>query len=257
MKTNSLNTFADHAPRRGWLISFFDNGNAFFNSNALGKTNQLPFFKRFLSDAHLIEKENVTPFFEFIKRINWEGIDAWAFILVQLCFSNPQVRWYVENLPVNSEMIDRKYLENRLQSVGASQESSQVVIRAFGRLVEETPLGTALNFGMVEKKGRSIVAIKRCKAPEVNPLVVLYALYRYAEVEKVYQFTLESLMDFTTHREGMSPAQIFGMTRDELETCVRGLSAKHPEYVASTFTHDLDKISLRPEHNADEILTLL
>ena len=252
----SLNAFADHAPKMDWLISFFEQGDAFFEDNILG-SNQLPFFTRFLSDARLVEKRKVTPFFDFIKSIGWESADAWAFILIQLCFSNAQFRWYISNLPANSAMIDRKYLEGRLQASDVSAKDSASIIKAFGRFAEETPLGTALNFGAVEKKGKSIVAIKRCKAPEVNPLVILYALYRYAEAEKVYQFTLESLMDFATPREGMSPAQIFGMTRDELEASVRGLSAKYPEYVASTFTHDLDKISLRTEHNADDILTLL
>ena len=253
----SLNTFADHAPKMEWLVNFFEQGNDFFDDNSLG-SNQLPFFTRFLTDAGLVEKKKVTPFFDFIKEIGWETANAWGFILVKLCFSNPQFQWYVQNLPAGSAILDRSYLTGKLEAVDVSTKDAASIIKAFGRFVEETPLGTRLNFGEVEKKGKSITAIRRCKTVEVSPVVILYSLYRYAEAEEFRQFTLESFMDFTTESKYVGPAQIFGLASDELEAIVRGLSVKYSDYISSSFTHNLDKITIKiEEHTSDDVWKLM
>ena len=253
----SLNTFADHAPKMEWLVNFFEQGNDFFDDNSLG-SNQLPFFTRFLTDAGLVEKKKVTPFFDFIKEIGWETANAWGFILVKLCFSNPQFQWYVQNLPAGSAILDRSYLTGKLEAVDVSTKDAASIIKAFGPFVEETPLGTRLNFGEVEKKGKSITAIRRCKTVEVSPVVILYSLYRYAEAEEFRQFTLESFMDFTTESKYVGPAQIFGLASDELEAIVRGLSVKYSDYISSSFTHNLDKITIKiEEHTSDDVWKLM
>lgn len=255
MTKRSLNTFANHAPKKEWLICFFDQGSEFFENNSLG-ANQLVCFTRFLSDAGLIAKKKVTPFFNFIKRIGWENAEAWAYILVQLSYSNNQFRWYLHNLPVDSEIIDRARIERRLCDLGVSRMDACSIINAFGRIVNETPLGTRLHFGEVELKGKSIVAIRRKSSPEVSPIVILYSLYRYAEAEKVCQITLDSLMDFDKSRVGMSPVLLFGMTKDELANNIKSLVQNHNDYIYTTTAHNSDIIIRTDLHNADDVLGL-
>ena len=56
----------------------------------------------------------------------------------------------------------------------------------------------------------------------------------------------------------MSPAQLFGMDRDELEAIIRGLSVKYDDYISSSFTHNLDKITVKTsEHSSKDVLMLL
>ena len=95
----SLNSFADHAPKRDWLVSFFDLKDAFFTEHTLGPM-MYDMFRRFLKDAGLNEKNHFTPFAELISNIGWESETALGLMLVNLAMDNPQIRWYVNNLDV-------------------------------------------------------------------------------------------------------------------------------------------------------------
>jgi phosphoadenosine phosphosulfate reductase len=41
-----------------------------------------------------------------------------------------------------------------------------------------------------------------------------------------------------------------------MERFLNGLSAKYPDFINATFTHDLDKITLREDKTAQDVLTL-
>lgn len=250
----SINTFADHAPKIDWVKNFFSQGNAFLADNTLGPM-QISMFKRFLSDSSLIEKNKTTSFFELITRIGWESESAWGLILLQLAYNNPQIKWYIENMPIG-ELFPRSYLEHKIMEEGVSAKDAASITKSFKRLVE-IPLGTMLNFGNVEMNGRQIASLKRCKSFLSEPLVLLYSLYRYAEAcGSYYQFSLSTLMDMDIQSEGISPVKIFGFTGDEMEAMLRGLAAKYNDYIDVTFTHDLDKITLRDYHSAADVLEL-
>ena len=116
----SLNNFADHAPLPDWIKKFFDEPEKFSADNKLGK-NQLVYFKRFLFDAELVDRKNKSPtdFTELVKKIGWDTATAWGLILVNLVYTNPQMRWYVENLPLNKG-IARAVVEEKLQAIEVS-----------------------------------------------------------------------------------------------------------------------------------------
>ena len=87
--------------------------------------------------------------------------------------------------------------------------------------------------------------------------MILYSLYKYAEAcEGYYQFSLARLMDNTVESAGVSPAQIFGLDRDEMEQFLNAASVKYPEFIHVSFTHDLDKIDLREDKSSQDVLTL-
>lgn len=111
----SINTFADHAPKIEWIQNFFEKGNEFFTDNTLGPM-QISMFKRFLSDAKLAEKNKTTQFYDVITRLGWESEEAWGLILVQLAYQNPQIKWYIDNMPIN-ETFPRQYLEDKLHEL--------------------------------------------------------------------------------------------------------------------------------------------
>ena len=68
----SLNTFADHAPKPEWITDFFAVGTEYLVNNTLGPM-QITKYKRFLSDAGLIDKKKTTAFYETVKRL---GVNA-------------------------------------------------------------------------------------------------------------------------------------------------------------------------------------
>ena len=250
----SLNTFEEHAPKPEWVSDFFERQDAFLQENGLGP-NQQTKFKRFLTDASLINKSHVTDFAKMITKIGWESEQAWGLILVQLVNNNPQMRWYVDALSVG-QSYPRKNVENMLTSLGLSEKMARAIVSSFKRLCE-LPFGTKLNFGRITEKGKQIDTLTRCKSTLEDSRVVLYSLYRFAEACAGYhQFTLTRLLDHTVESVGISPTQIFGLDRDDMERVLNGLSARYPEFINATFTHDLDKITLREDLTSKDVLTL-
>jgi phosphoadenosine phosphosulfate reductase len=250
----SLNTFADHAPKFDWVRLFFDRQDEFFVDNTLGPM-QIAMFKRFLSDASLISKSIVTDFSRLITKIGWETEQAWGLILIQLAYNNPQIKWYIENLLVGIQ-YPRQRVEDMLTSLAISKKDAKSIVKAFKRLCD-LPLGTKINFGTVTLKGRQVETLTRSKSTLEDNRVVLYALYRFAEAcEGYYQFTLTRLLDHTVESSGISPTLIFGFDRDDMERYLLGLTAKYPDFINATFTHDLDKITLREDKTSADVLEL-
>lgn len=254
-KMKGLNTFSNHSPKPEWLKDFFDNTSRFFVKNNLG-TEQIRRFKVFLTDSELIEKKtlNVTEFTGLVKKIGWNNATAWGLILINLIYNNPQVRWYVENLPVG-EGFDRAVVEEKLRVINVSKGNILSIVNAFKRLCE-IPLGTELNFGMTTSNGKNLSTLKRTKAKIDDEKIILYALYKFAEATNGwYQFSLTQLMN-DKNSAGVSPTKIFGIDREEMEQILNGLSANYPDFINVTFTHDLEKISLSAEKNSQEVLKL-
>ena len=251
----SLNTFADHAPKPEWLRDFFHEPNDFMKKNSLGR-NQIDFFRRFLYDTELVDRKNktATDFTELVKKIGWNTATAWGLILVNLVYNNPQIRWYVENLPIG-EGIAHEIVEERLQAIEVSVKDSKSIAKAFKRLCE-IPLGTELHFGTTTSDGRTLATLKRTKAKVDDERVILYALYKFAEAtDGWYQFNLTQLMS-ESDSAGVSPIKIFGIERGEMQQFLNGLSANYPDFISATFTHDLEKISLVPEKTSQDVLDL-
>ena len=249
----SLNTFSNHAPKPLWLAGFFKNKDKYWGDCGLG-VKQIPFFKRFLRDANLIENNSVSPFAEKLSSIGWESEAGLGLLLVNIAY-NPQVKWYIKNLDIG-HVYPRSSVEDMLTAIGQSKGNIDSIIPSFKRFCE-LPFGTKLNFGTVTLKGKQIKTLARGKSTLEDNRVILYALYKFAEAcEGYYQFTLTRLLDHTIESAGISPTQIFGFDRNDMETILLGLTAKYPDFINATFTHDLDKINLREDKTSAEVLTL-
>jgi phosphoadenosine phosphosulfate reductase len=252
MKT-SVDYFGTHAPKTEWLQDFFSRKNEFFRENSLGP-DQKTRFKRFLKAADLIEEDSFSPFAEKLLAIGWDSEAGLGLLLANLAY-NPQFLWYIKNLEIE-HMYSRQEVVDKLKTDGNSEITSKIVTSAFKRLCE-LPLGTKLNFGTVTEKGRQIETLTRGRSTLEDNRVVLYSLYKFAEACKgYYQFTLTRLLDHTVESAGISPTQIFGFDRDDMERFLNGLSARYPEFINATFTHDLDKITLREDKKSTDVLSL-
>lgn len=250
----SINTFATHAPKPEWISDFFSRGSDFVQNNSLGPM-QITKFKRFLSDSGLLAKNMPTPFFELAKRLGMNAEDTWGLILANLSNDNPQIEWYVRNMDVGHE-YQRQELYDMIAATGLKPDGVMSIIRAFGRLCG-IQLGSRIHFGRVVSKGQDIVSLTRTKPENPSPLVMLYALYKFAEKCGGYwEFPLSRLMDFTIESEGVSPAQIFALARDEMEALLNGLARTNPDFVTFTTTHDLELVRLADDKTAAGVLSL-
>ncbi|SEH73973.1 phosphoadenosine phosphosulfate reductase family protein [Ruminococcus flavefaciens] len=246
----SLNSFADHAPKRDWLVAFFDLKEDFFTEHTLGPM-MYDMFRRFLRDAGLNEKNHFTPFAELISEIGWESDTALGLMLVNLAMENPQIAWYINNMDIGY-FYERNQIEERLIALDVKPKDAKSIVKAYKRITD-TPFGTSLNFGYVTDDDDMV----RAKCSVSDNRVILYALYKFAEkcnMDK--EFHVSYLMDDTIDRDGVSPIRIFGLyDEEELKSILLGLSSAYPEYINATFTNDLKTITLR-DKTSDDVLNL-
>lgn len=151
---------------------------------------------------------------------------------------------------------ERAYISDLLVSEGVKKDDATSIINAFKRFCE-LPLGTVLNFGFVEEKGRQIDSLCRTKCTIADNRVLLYALYKFAEkcnMDK--EFHVSYLYDEEIDRDAVSPIRVFGLyDEEELKSILLGLSSAYPGFINATFTNDLKTISLR-DKTSDDVLAL-
>lgn len=248
-KMKTINCFDDHAPKRDWLVSFFEMQNEFFINHSLGP-NMFTHFKRFLRDAKLIEGNKCTAFSELICNIGWETSTALGLILVNLAYENAQFEWYIQGMDVGI-FYDSDEVKETLKALDLKDKAANSVVKSFKRIVD-TPFGTVLGFGYTS--GNDIV---RSKCTLEDNRVLLYALYRFVEkcnLDK--EFHLSYLLDENIDRDGVSPVRLFGLyEEDELKARLQGLSEAYPDFINATFTNDLKTITLRNK-TAEDVLNL-
>ena len=241
----SLNSFADHAPKRDWLVSFFELKEDFFTEHTLGPM-MFDMFRRFLKDAGLNEKNHFTEFAELIDNLGWESETALGLMLTNLAMDNPQIAWYINNMDIGI-FYDRSNIEEKLIALDVKPKDAKSIVKAYKRIVE-TPFGTTLNFGYVMDDD-----LVRTKCTIDDNRVVLYALYRFMEkcnLDK--EFHVSYLYDEDVERDGVSPVRIFGLyDEEELKSILLGLSATYPDFINATFTNDLKTITLRDKTSKD------
>lgn len=102
-----------------------------------------------------------------------------------------------------------------------------------------------------------MVAITRMSWQNPNPLVILYSLYKFAEACGDYhQFTLSRLLNHDIESDGVSPTEIFGLDRNQMEKILNGLTINYPDFINASFTLDLDNITLNSEKTSQDVLSL-
>ena len=248
-KMKTVNCFDDHAPKRDWLVSFFNLKNDFFSEHTLGP-NMFTHFKRFLRDAGLIEGNRCTDFTYLISQIGWETDTGLGLMLVNLAYENAQFEWYIKEMDTDV-FYDSATIKEKLLALDMKEKAANSVVKSFKRIVD-TPFGTVLNFGYASGNDLS-----RTKCSLSDGKVLLYALYKFSEkcnLDK--EFHVSYLFDDNVERDGVSPVRLFGIyEEEELKSILLGLSAKYSEFINATFTNDLKTITLY-DKTAFDVLNL-
>lgn len=263
-KSMSINTFSNHAPKSEWVQNFINGIGSIakvdeFLVDGLGLgPMQKTKFKRFLSDANLISKNGVSEIAHIVARKGWDSNVSWGVMLTNLGANNPQVRWYVENMTIGASVTKAEMI-SKLEALDLKKDSVSSIVNSFERLVK-LPLGTKLGWGFYREEGRGNATMGRtpCRLGPEDRVAILYSLFVFAEkCGDMKQFTLSRLMDETVQSEGVSPAKLFGLDRETMKMFLNGLGEAYPEFIAATFTHDLEKITLREDKTSADVIGLL
>lgn len=254
MTQKSLNCYSHFAPKMEWLEQFFKLKENFKNEHTLGK-NMFDFFKRFLRDAELVNSADLalTDFAKVIETLTLNEENAWSLVYVNLVYT-PQVNWAVRTLKFG-EVYTLEFLKMQLIEDGAKESWVSDVCSSLSRF--STLPFKNVGYLNSDMKNTKLISINRQNYVDVDPRVILYSLYKYAEACGDYkQFTMSRLFDENIDSDGVSPVRIFGLDESLLEKILKGLSINYPDFINVTFTHDLDNITLKEDKTSKDILTL-
>lgn len=250
--TKSLNCYSHHAPRIEWFQQYFNYKNDFDNRHSLG-SQMYSFFKRFLRDAELLDETGFSKTAQVIDNLGLDSNAAWAIMLSNLAYT-PQINWLIKRMNMN-ETYEKDYTISLLVSDGAKETWVKDIWSSFARLVE-LPFNQ-VGFGFATKEKNKLTSITRTPWQNPEPRVILYSLYKFAEnCGDYYQFTLSRLLNHDIDSDGVSPTEIFGLNREQMERILNGLSVNYPEFIAASFTLDLDNITLRNDKTSKDVLDL-
>ena len=252
MENKSLNCYSTHAPKMDWIRQYFEYKNEFSTRNTLG-SQMISFFKRFLRDSEIMNGDLFSETAELIEKLSLDNLSSWGIMLSNLAYS-PQINWFVRNININ-ETSNKDYIISAIIDTGTNERAASDIFRSLVRFAE-LPFNE-VGMGCVIKEKNRAVAICRTPWQSPDPRVILYSLFKFAEAcGDYYQFTLNRLLNHEIDSDGISPTQIFGLDREQMEKILTGLSINYPEFINASFTHDLDNITLRSDKTAQDVLTL-
>jgi phosphoadenosine phosphosulfate reductase len=119
-------------------------------------------------------------------------------------------------------------------------------------MFENSPLGRELKIGILEKKG-NIRYAKKLGSDNIQPIVIAYSLYRFAEDKKRYDFIVSEF--FEQNCDG-GPFILFGLSREKFEDSLRFLQEDRNQILRIDLTADLENIFLREEISSMDILKM-
>lgn len=251
--SKSIDCYASHGPQKEWITQYLKLRDDFAAQNDLGR-NMIRYFNRFLLDSGLAVDKKFSSFAEVFSRIGCETEAGLGLLLVNLSYS-PQVGWFIKNVD-SGQVYSRTDFISLICNYGPSETVAGKMVGSFGRLLN---LFSVVGLGSVKKNksGKVIESFTRGTWENPDPLVILYALFKFAEAcDGYYQMSLGRLMDFTVESAGISPAQIFSLSEATMSTLIRVLSASQPAFINYSETLGLQTIDLRKDKTLADVLAL-
>ena len=113
-------------------------------------------------------------------------------------------------------------------------------------MFDNSPLGSQFRIGDLEKKGRSFVKVTKRKLPQIYTATMIYALYKYAELNNKYYLTVRELID---PKSTGSPINIFGLHLPSFNEVLRGIQEFDSNLVKVDLVANLDNVNLNKDYN--------
>ncbi len=254
-KDGCINRYGNLGVENEWLLSFL------IDKNYRPGNKKDGYLKNFLIDSEIINNNTMTEFGYFIKSNGLNTALSWSLILCNIVY-RPMFFWWIKNIRKNIE-----YTSDMIKQMlpdGTTENVKTHIVSAFRVIfISNSILGNNLGCGNCKysvdsRGGRKLISITRGTWTDPEPLVILYALYKFAVAcGDYYEFTLTRLLDHEIDSDGVSPTEIFNLDRETMVPILKGLAINYPEFISVTFTHDLDAISLNREKAPIDVLRLI
>lgn len=254
MNLKGINRYNHFGFRKNWLGYFLESKDDFWQSGQLGKY-QFDGFRVWLKEAELTANNMFNDLADRIDGLGIEDIRIWAVVVNNLAYNSPIMNWYVRTVDHDIMYHPDSIIE--LLGNGLSVSTRKNAVTSLKETFRYSPLGEELGLGLCEIKGNSVISITRVGWQAIDPLVVLYSLYKFAEKsDGYYSFTLSYLCNHAIERAGISPTQIFGIGRKIMKEKLESLAMDYRDFISISFSKDLDNIDLNKKKSSLEVVEL-
>ena len=254
MKKGSLDEYGTHPVKLEWIQEYIKYKEDFEEKQTKLGSAMLPMFKKFLRNAGITNKNNAwTPLAQILFKNELDSDYLWGLMFANLAYST-QTRWMIKNLDFNATYLQNE-LVDMISGFSSSKTGPRNISNSFRHIAELS--FSKVGFGEVTGKTKEGFQFIRHPWENPDPRVILYSLYKFAEAcDGYYQFTLSRLLNHDIESEGVSPTEIFGLSREQMEKILNGLAINYSEFISVAFTLDLDNINLNSEKTAEDVLSL-
>ena len=257
-KMGSIDRYTNFGIEYDWVKEYFEKKNDFWENHNLG-SKKVDVLKNFLKDAGITEKNLITEFGLLVSSMGVDDPSTWGLLLSNLAYT-PEFNWWIKNIELNS-YVDSNLIISMLDSSLTDNTKDHIASAFKNTFISIKPLSEEIGLGICDyevKNGkRKLNSIIRTSWAEPDPKVILYSLYKFAEnCENYYQFSLTRLLNHSIESDGISPTEIFGLSRETMEQILQGLAINYPEYISVSFTLDLDNINLKNNITSNDVLKL-
>ncbi len=258
MKTPKVATskYQTFGMREEWLIDYLNHTDNWFEKNNMGLGNrQVESMVAWLKDAELLDKQKrPTEKSAILKKIfSKDNNLTWLIIWTDFFYNIPMIKWYLSNLVWGDIKSSKELIQMIIDSDERNKEKTTLNgINSLFNMFENSPLGRELKIGILEKKG-NIRYAKKLGSDNIQPIVIAYSLYRFAEDKKRYDFIVSEF--FEQNCDG-GPFILFGLSREKFEDSLRFLQEDRNQILRIDLTADLENIFLREEISSMDILKM-
>jgi len=258
-KDKGFSRYKGFGIRTEWVEEFFKNPEDWWSIHTLGP-QQFNAMKHWLNESEIIKvqkgKYTITNLGRELLAIGSSDLFVWGILWNNLARNSPIIQWYL-----NSLEWKRTYTLEDIFNIlgeGYAQRTKKNILSSLRGIFDRSPIGEKLELGIVIKqknktKGITKAGLNTRNLQEVQlSMLVLYSLYRYAEVTGRYSLTISELYE-NNALEG--PYKVFGIEKEVLERILPGLSELiGQDWIKTEIIADLDNIFLSPKKNSVDVI---
>lgn len=261
LRTSGIDRYSTFGLRDEWVDVFFNEGEDWFGSYPNLGTKMIPAAINWLREAELIDSREKKPSskFDLIKGLyETNKLSAWQVIWVSLAFNSAIVNSFVKNVRMNVSYSRDDVVAIMKEDFPALNENTiKNPTSALITMLRYSPLGwvssdgkDANNAYVVEltMSGNSTKSIRRIQSEYVSLPALAFLLYKNAEQNKSYDYTVSDLLSF----DELTPARVFGMTSDSLIPALKALTQMN--ILTADLTGGLENVHLKEDISADDVL---
>ena len=257
MSVKNIDRYKNFGLRRDWVAIFLESPDNFWNNERMG-THMFKSFEKWGKEAGLIDRSNAPV--SHVEKLIELGIDSaalWGYIYSNIAYNSAIFNWYIRTAQFGVE-----YKAADLPILLGGDYSETTKKNALGALkdtIKSSPIGETLGQGKCEMKGKQVLSLTRTGWQEPDPIVILYALYLFAEKsEGLYSFTLRELLADSDERAALSPRILFGIESDALKPILQGLANDYGDFIRVDFNQGImDNIFLNSGKSAADVIPLM